>query len=397
MPPVVNVTQTTIARTDAVPSILLPQQRPAPGRVTQERLQRLFAAHADQLGFDAREAPELAKALLGVMAQTQSIFDSDALRRADAATDTAFLSRQLLYIDPTKYQVKYPDVRWRDLVPVKTDVPSGADSFSTEMFDEISDSGNTAAGAGANADGEDYSDSASMTEIQGSETIGKIRPLIKAYGYSLQDLRKAAFGGVPLDVMKAQATRRAMERRMDYLACVGDARYPSGDSRKTGLANDPNLSATTKGTQASGTTWATATADEILADVTSMWNKVFNGTKGTHMPNAFYVGTSGFGILKTKRLDSFNRITVAQYILETLPIDRIEHWPRLNTAGASSKERILMGELNRENFEFVLSQDFEQFAPQLRGLMYLVYCHMRSGGYAMRRPLSWTYMDGTAP
>ena len=181
MPPVVNVTQTTIARTDAVPSILLPQQRPAPGRVTQERLQRLFAAHADQLGFDAREAPELAKALLGVMAQTQSIFDSDALRRADAATDTAFLSRQLLYIDPTKYQVKYPDVRWRDLVPVKTDVPSGADSFSTEMFDEISDSGNTAAGAGANADGEDYSDSASMTEIQGSETIGKIRPLIKAY------------------------------------------------------------------------------------------------------------------------------------------------------------------------------------------------------------------------
>lgn len=397
------ISQNSMRRADAAalapPRVLT--ERPRPGRLARtdaRTIERLVSFQMDAMGFDPAESKGVAGELVKVMARTQSLFDGDALRRADAFTDTAFFQRQLLYIDPTTYSVKYPDARWREIVPIKTDVPSGAESFATHIFDDIGDSGNTASGAGAEADGDDYSDSASMVEVQGSEDIGKIRAIIKAYSYSIQDLRRAAFANVPLDAMKAQRVRRIMERRMDYLACVGDSRYPVGDSRKTGLANDPNISSVTKGTQASGTQWDTATADEMLADVTALMQKVFNVTDGTHTPNALFVGSHAYAILSTKRLDEFNQTTVGEYLLRALPwLQRIEHWPRLNTAGASNKERILALELNRENFELVVPQDFEQFPPQMRGLLFMIFCHMRCGGYAMRYPKSVAYMDGTGP
>src|SRR5581483_1811446 len=112
-----------------------------------------------------------------------------------------------------------------------------------------------------------------------------------------------------------------IERKVDTLCAIGDTTLGI-----TGFANDANIPAITKGTQGTGTNWTTATADEIIKDVTSLFSGVITNSETVHEPNMLLVGKNGWSILRTKRLDTFNMTTVYQYLVNTLGL-RIEKWP----------------------------------------------------------------------
>jgi hypothetical protein len=127
-----------------------------------------------------------------------------------------------------------------------------------------------------------------------------------------------------------------------------------------------------------------------------MYSAVISNSETVHLPNRLIVGKGGWAKLMTKRLDSFNQTTVGEYIKRVLNLD-IQVWERCNTAGASSKERILLGEFNDENAQVILPQDFEQFPPQPKNMAFVINCHLRFGGVSVRYPKAFTYMDGTQP
>lgn len=308
------------------------------------------------------------------------------------ANETGMFLRALLYVMPQPYEYKYPAIRYADLFPINYSVPSGANSHAYHQFDEM----------GQAQLMDSYGENSPNVERLGFEVTGGIWGIRSEYSYSIQDLRAMMFSGIPLDAMKAITARRVIERKCDALACVGDVAHGF-----TGIANSGGTSVTpiTKG--AGGTKWGTltggtltynATADEILKDCTALLDGVFIPTKGTHTPDTLVFGTQNWAIINTLRLDSFNMVTVAKYLLEALPwVKSLEYWPQLDTAGASSKERVLATERNRENYEIIIPQEFEQFPPQAQNLAFKIPCHKRFGGVQMRYPLSVAYMDGTIP
>lgn len=314
-----------------------------------------------------------------------------ALGHVDA-NETAMFARALLYIMPQPFMFKYPAIKYADLFPVNYSVPTGAKSHAFHEFDEM-----------GNAQLMDsYADDAPNAEVQGFEVIGQIFGVRSEYTYTIQDLRSMMFSNIPLDAMKAITARRIIERKCDTISAVGDAKH-----QFTGLLNDANapvLTAVTKlansgkqwGILTGSTVTPNATANEILQDCNVLLQSIVLNSRGTHTPNVLMFGTQNWAIINTLRLDNFNMKTVADYLLSSLPwIDALEYWPQLDTASASGSERLFASERSRENYEIIISQEFEQFPPQAQNLAFKIPCHKRHGGIQMRFPKANAYMDQT--
>ncbi len=339
--------------------------------------------------FGMRRRPKFdAKALLR---HVQLLGQSGALGHVDA-NETAMFARALLYVMPTPYTFKYPEIKYADLFPVNYSVPTGAKSHAYHEFDEV-----------GNAQLMDsYADDAPSADVVGQEIIGQIFGCRSSFHYTIQDLRSMLYSGTPIDAMKAVAARRIIERLCDKLAAVGDTKHGF-----TGLLNDANapiLVAVTKAANA-GKQWGilsgntvtpNATAKEILQDCNTLLQSILVGTKGTHTPNTLLFGTQNWAVINTMRLDDFNQKTVADYLLAALPwVQALEYWPQLDAASATGSERIMATQRSSENYEIIISQEFEMFPPQAKNLAFVIPCHKRFGGIQMRFPKCSAYMDAT--
>jgi hypothetical protein len=302
--------------------------------------------------------------------------------RADA-NETAMFARQLEHVFTQVYEVKKTASVWRQFAPINREV-SNADEAHT--FREIESFGEAKF-----VDGYAAKDFPSI-EIQGKEFSGVVKSIGDSYAYTIQDMRRAAQTGLDLSARKAMIARDVIERKLDDVAFNGDATYGF-----TGLKALSNIIAVTPVVG----DWENATTDgtEMLADVTKMAEAIFEQTKGECEGSVLLAPTKAYKKLRYTYLPGSGgspRTTLEEFILGGVKgLSRIIHAPRLDTAGASSKGRLMLLDNRPEVLEAVLPQDFEQFAPQQDGLRFLVPCHARWGGWKLHQPKGVAYMDGT--
>ena len=55
----------------------------------------------------------------------------------------------------------------------------------------------------------------------GSSSV-KPKDIGDSYGYSIQEIRRAAMAGMPLEARRATAARQAIDDKIDYIAWYGD-------------------------------------------------------------------------------------------------------------------------------------------------------------------------------
>ena len=398
--------------------------------------------HADALNFVSRALPNL---------------------RNDAAF-TAMFARQLEYIYTWTADVEYPDLKARSLIPVDTEVPSGADFFTYRMYDVA-----TKAAILHNYAKNSFPES----DVYADEFKQSIKALGTKYSYSVQDMRAAAMSGVPLEAKKASAARYGVEKKLEQIACTGDTA-----TGLYGITNAPGVAGVTKVSPAG--TWAeqiygalaagtlTTTVQAILEDINAMANQVFTQTLGVHKPTTLVLPTGAFAALATTpRAPGFTSDTILQFILESSPwLEEITDWAYLNNAGtyslpgtfqitqssasvtasvnqtgylvagdqitftldtsktvytvstvstttvtlssayagtthtspasAATKSTGLavLYEKNPRVLQLVIPQEFEQFPPEMDGLLWEIYCHLRTGGVNVLRPLADVTMSG---
>lgn len=299
------------------------------------------------------------------------------------ANETLAFAEQLKSVFAEVYRVEYPALKGRTIVPSAGGVNPGAKTWAYRQVE----------GFGKAKIVDDYATDFPNSDLKGTETAGVIRSLGSSYQYDIMDIRHAALLGFPLEAERANLARETIETLLDQLIAYGDTA-----TGLVGFTNAPNISAVTKGSQASGTTWATATNDEILLDLLALTKSVYVNTLGTHTANTIAIDTVGYARLAYSKLNQYSDQSVLQFVQANLPgITQIIPWARLDTAGASSKARVMAFEQNPRNFGLVIPQEFEQVPPQARGLAFVVNCHLRTGGVKMPFPKSVSYMDGTEP
>lgn len=309
------------------------------------------------------------------------------LKRADGrrfdAGETAFITRQLLYIKARTFDVKYTEFRARDFLPVSHEVPPGAQQWSFWSWDLVG-----MAKVIAN-----YATDFESVDVFKTEVITNIKSIGAKYSYTVQDMRAVAMtapqGGGQLDYKRAAAARRAIEARIDDIAAVGLT-----EAGFTGLINNAAvpINAAPVGS------WATATAADMIGDLNSTVTKVIVQSNGVEIPDTALLPISEFAIFSQTPFSTLVPDMAMYLFMKNNPyIKNIDQWSKLASQNAGGTGgRIVVYRRDENAVTLEIPQEFEQFAPQLEGMEYQIPCHARVGGVVFYYPLSACYMDGTS-
>jgi hypothetical protein len=298
------------------------------------------------------------------------------------AAENAFFERQLEFVKTQTYDVKYPNLIARTLVPVDGSVPPGAETVKYSQYDQV----------GLAKIISTYGKDLPRADVKAKEFRSVIKSLGTAYGYTTQEVRSANFGGVPLDARKAGAARRAMEEKIDALAFSGDA-----SNGLQGFNAITNAGVYTVPNDGTGTTktWSTKTPDQILRDLNMMVQQVIDNTYGIEVPDTILMPLNHYGRLTTTARSATSDTTILAFFLANSPyIKNVQPWYRLTGAGSGATDRMIAYRRSPDALSLVIPMEFTQYAPQQDGLEFEIPCEARYGGVICYYPLSIVYGDG---
>ena len=238
-----------------------------------------------------------------------------------------------------------------------------------------------------------------------SVSAGKISVPLEAGGISgnvdLEDVRRVAFGFQSVNMLTAigEAMRKGYELHREVVFFYGFS--PLGFD---GYLNSAQVSATTAAVKAAtGTTWAVATAAEIVADFITATSTVVTQTRGVYRPNRYvvplaqYLKIAGMNIGGTG--GSLMNETVLSYLLRTLPAlagGPVEIVPLrdLNDAGVGGTARMIVETVNNDTFYMPDAVPFNMLPPQDVQYATHLFADYKFGGLLRPQPRSALYVDG---
>ncbi len=298
--------------------------------------------------------------------------------RIDAG-ETAALARQLEFIYAQTYDVKYAELKARRFIPIDTSVDAGAEFFTYRQWDMFGMAKLIA----------NYADDLPRVDALAKEFVAPIKSLGASYGFSIQDMRRAAMSGSQLDARRARAARRAHEQSFDEIMAFGNA-----DAGLVGFTNNGNVPIVGPVTG----TWvgSAATPLQMIEDLNTLVNSIIIATLETFVPNTLLLSNVSFQRINSTPMSSTGDAdkTVLRFFLDNNPyITDIDQWNKLNAAGAGGVSRAIAYMRSEEVLAGVEPQPFEQFPPQARNLEFVIPTHSRIGGVRMQYPLAVAYMD----
>jgi hypothetical protein len=301
--------------------------------------------------------------------------------RLDAG-ETAALARQLEHIYAQTYDVKYAELKGRRFVPVDTSVDAGAEFYTYRQWNMFGMAKLIA----------NYADDLPRVDSLAKEFPAPIKSLGASYGFSIQDMRRAAMSGSQLDARRARAARRAHEQSFDDIVAFGNA--DAGLGGMTNNANVPIVPAVTG-------TWITSVATplQMIEDLNELVNSIILATLETFIPNTLLLDNTSFQRINSTPMSTTGDAdkTVLRFFLDNNPyITDVDQWNKLNAAGAGGVSRAIAYQRSEEVLAAVEPQPFEQFPPQARNLEFVIPTHSRVGGVRVQYPLAIAYMDDLA-
>ena len=297
------------------------------------------------------------------------------------ANETVFLTRQLEHIESKLYEIKYPTLIARDLVPKIGGVPSGAQVYTYREYDA----------RGLAKIIADYADDLPRADVIAQETTISIKGIGDSYGYSLQEMRAAQMAGIPLDSSKAASARRQIEEQIDKCLSFGSA--PHG---MKGLLNQTGTGVYVVPNGAAGSPlWVNKTPDEILKDLNGIVNSVPGVTNGVEYVDTLALPIDQHSLIATTARSANSDTTILEFFLKNNPwIKEVIPWYRCKTAGAGGTTRAVAFRRDPDALGALVPQEFEQLPVQATNLEFKVPCHARCGGVVVRLPLAVVYADG---
>ena len=302
-------------------------------------------------------------------------------RRCDAGEDV-FIARQLIYTQSRQVNQLFLNTKALSYVPVESDVPMGAETYTTLSW----------SGVGAAQFVANYATDFPSADVFVTETTNKMYDIGSSFRYSIRDLRRAAFGGVPLDAKRAEFSRLAHEIFIDELALSGNTAR-----NLTGIANNAGVTLLTAGGGVIVGNWETASAATIKADLAAIESTSVLACpdQPTLIGDTLLIDDESYMIINTRPATSFSDRTILSSYLENSPyIKNIEPWVKLRNAGAAGVRRAIFYKRSPEVLSMKISQNYETFAPIQEGLSWKVPAMSRVGGVTVYRPQGLVYVDG---
>lgn len=296
------------------------------------------------------------------------------------ANESAFLSRQLEHVRAQSFDILFPELKGRRMVPVDNSVDPGAETIRYAQYESV----------GSAEMAKDYGEDAPTADVKSGEFTHGVFGMKVKYSYSLQEIRAARLAGLPLDARKGAAARRAIEQLFDEIIWLGHA--------ATGLKGLLNQSSTCTYTTPVGGNgsklWSLKSPDEILVDMFGMEATIRETTKEVEAPDTLVLPLSSHGIVTTRRLGDGSDTTILKHFLaNALSIKNVEFSHKLESNAGWTGKRMVSYRRSPDKLQAIIPQEFSQLPPQARGYQIVTFCEGRCGGVELYYPKSMCYGD----
>lgn len=286
-----------------------------------------------------------------------------------------FLARELETILARAFEVEYADIKYSTVIPVSSEVGTGADSFTYRVFDK----------QGSMKVIGDKAQDLPRADVLRKEVTHPVRSLGASFAYTVQETRAAAMvPGMNLEQRRANAVRRAYEEKVQEIAYFGDA--PSG---MKGFFNNNQVD---KLVPDKWFDTAAVTADELIALLNEPSTRLVQNSNMKEMPNTMLVPYNVYRIISTTPRSSTSDTTVMEFFLRTNPmitaIEPINELEASKSGGALSKDRIITYDRSPDKLQLHVPQPLEFLPPLRQSLEFSVAAHARIGGLALYYPKS---------
>jgi hypothetical protein len=227
--------------------------------------------------------------------------------------------------------------------------------------------------------------------VRGEKFSSNVEGIGASYHYTTQDLRAAAFAGMPLTNKLASAAGMSIERKMDQAAALGQT-----ELGMFGFAKHPNVPVDTAADNGSGSTlWSAKTADQILADLLTLTNTMWEATLELYAPDTLILPTSLYSLIARKLTGVDVKQTVLNVFKATdVHIQNVYSWNRLEGAADDGGARIVAYKRSTDVLEAAVPMEMIQHEPEKRNLKFWVPMEARFGGVIVYKPLAMRYLDG---
>jgi len=294
------------------------------------------------------------------------------------ADESVFFARQLEHIKAKTYDILYPELKARSLIPVSREAGRGAKHITYRQYDQTGFAKIVAS----------YSDDLPRADVKGKEFIANVKRLGASYGYNVDEIRSAQFAGVSLEQRKANAARRAVSQLENDLVWFGDVA-----SGIVGLINHPNIGSYTIPNDGTGPSklWANKTPDQIIRDLNGVANKAMADTLGIHAADTLLLPIAKYTYIASTPRSANSDTTILQYFLQNNPFIKSVEWVNeLQGAGTGGVDVMIAYKKSPDVLTMEVVEDFEQLPVQERNLEFVVNCGERFGGTLVFYPLAIT-------
>lgn len=303
------------------------------------------------------------------------------------ASESTFFTRQNEHIEQRLYETRFPDNKARQFVPTIPGMPDSAPVYTWRKFTKVGQAKTIRDGAG----------DLPRADAYGEESSQVVNTIGASYGWNLFEIKEAARTNTPLQQMKADAARFAIEQKIDALLATGET-FNGTDYWCRGLLNQQNTTTFTPNDKSKGgKTWANASADEIVADVGGAVQELISALKGIAPYDKFdfIVPLEQYQLCAHKRMGDGSDMTVLKYIQTNLPgVRSFDSWYRCDGAGAGNTDRMVAYYKDVQVVGGLVPMEFTVLPYQQRGMNFEVDCVARVGGCVSPLPIAICYTDG---
>jgi hypothetical protein len=305
--------------------------------------------------------------------------------RLDAA-ERVYFRTKLEAVDTELYEVQYPDLVARDLIPTQPGIPDWASVYTWTMLDK------TGKAKIISGDASDIP----RVRAKASQGAKIIKDVAASHGWTIKEIKKARATGMPLDSTEALAARYSIESEVDEILAVGNSA-----NGLEGLLNATGIGTYTLSTKAAtGTKWDTATPDEIVGDITGIVTGRITARKAAggmvFQRYTVLLPLAAYTQIATRRMGegeaAGSSVTILEHVSKLPYIESIVPWHRCDDVVATG--RMLAYPRSRIVVAGIVPQEFEQMEPDRRGLEYVVDCTASCGGVVVRYPDAIAKADG---
>ena len=302
------------------------------------------------------------------------------------ADETALVELALEARSGHLQETKRAALKARLLIPMEDTIAPGADSYSSEIWDD----------AGMAELVGSYTDDIAMVGLNAKKYTVTLADYALGYQLSIKDLEAAAFTGTPLPTRKAKAVIKGFEARLEITAAFGDS--AAGFTGFFNHANLPVISAAAPGT-GSDATWdgGDKTAEEVVDDMTTMVNTVQANTQYVEEVDTVLVPPDLFLFIQKTLVGVGTRSnppTILDEFRRLNPGISVAGWHQCSTGGASSTPCAIAYRRDIEALKMEVKEPSPLPAFQRNAMVSEHVSRGRYGAVEWRLPLSAVRMDG---